>query len=928
MPKQPERFKVLTPTHKGFNYEFRMLLEGVQVPFRSANVMCTPNGVEASINVPYHHSVYDLKPKTAVQIFYREWWGKRPEWKVMFDGFFSRYDTNIDVTAKRGVSITCRDFRMDMRKAPAALALEPTDPGKALGIRATFTKAGCWQTTSIPGVKGKIGVRKFTLKDQGLNPIQHIIEMIAGTAAGQTAVKKAGELTYTENWSEDEVNKWSIDGLNKQYGPEDTIDRTRRGSTAKAADGAFFLDGFARGLWTEAVGAINIVSFLNKRIRVDKRLMVVPNMSGFNMFAYNNFGITSGPQILGNSTFSSIEAIIMRVAGLFMSHVYSCATPSLISLADDSPAIKKVMHESVRNFLVTRNSAEFGPAFMLNETMLLPPLHFTAPPNCNIFLPPMYNSIRYQYDHDVDYTRGYFRISEALSTKSSAQLDLGSIQVPTALFSTDMNEKSDKNKNQTKNPNITIEERYKGVNLLQGNVNQGMANSDITHSMIETYYKPEKVKELRERIAKLSDDIDKNAVGKFSNEAFKDALIKMNVPESRADDMVKAIEDKSAQRRLRKGTPKNESTVQKAMQKHALLKFLNARFIGRVANIDMAFNPFVMGGFPGLIVTDSDERLEAGKPIIGFVQQVKHFIVITSDGGEASTSVVLSNVRHIDESTDFNPKGMPLYMPPTNKDAALLNENLEYASPDNHFPPVGSPHDDFDDDADSPYDVKEAEETGAIYARDVVTLSKKAIEDAQLTRIYLDQDYAPTHITRYYRDVFSQKHHLMVGNTSFLGKPAKFMYDTVHEAVMELMRTRPDLLTSYEACLEYVQRNVCSAEAFYLGILGLSVKNEITFSDTGKKETWFQNRDSGFDGTRLDEEYFGVTTGKFNLETLKKDDKRFGPSGTIKRPGDFSSVRESSPLTAFISERKKAVKEYLFNINRIGTAMQFADERV
>jgi len=921
MAKQPEQFKKLDPTRKGFNYEFRMLLEGTQVPFRSANIVCTPNGVEASINIPYHHSVYDLKPKTAVQLFYREWWGKNPEWKLMFDGFFARYDTNSDVMANRGVSITCRDFRMDIRKAPAAIVLEPSDPGKALGVRTTLTREGIWQTNALPGINGQYGVRTYTMGDQGLNPLNHVIEQIAGMAAGQGVQpdpKNAGELTYSNLANA----TWSINGLKKQYMADGKFTELRD-AAEKAMDGAFFLDGFIRGLWLEATGSINIASFMNKRLRVDKRIMVMPNMAGFTMFKRHNFGLMVGNLILGNSMFTSIEAVIMRLAGLFMSHVYSCNTPSLISLDNSSPAVRKVMHESVRNFLVDRVGAEFGPKYLLNETMLLPPLHFTAPPNCNIFLPPMYDSIRFQFDHDSDYTRGYYRISETISTPRSSGLGMGSVQFPNALFSKDTKESDSKNSPQTKTPRITIEERYKGINVIEGSVNYGMAQADISKTVLETYFNTKKLKQLRDRIDKLSKEIDKNATNKFNTESFKDELLKLNIPESRVDEMIKAIDDQKRLNELKKTTEvSDKATVTNAMNKHAVVQFVNAKFMGRVANVDMAFNPFVIGGFPGLIVTDSDERSEAGKPIIGFVQQIKHFIVITSDGGEASTSVVLSNARYVDESTDFDIKGMPLYMKPTDKDLALATEKLEYQAAD-YLPPTGTPHDDFENDYESPYDVKESSEKDYVYARDLITLSQDAIKNGELTRIYIDQDYAPNHISRYYRDVFGQTHHLMVGNTTFLGKPAQFIYDTIHEAVVSLMRTRPDLLTSYEACLEYVHRNVCSADAFYQGILGLSVKREMetVFS---KKAVVYVHKDDGYDGTKLEDEYFGITTVDYELNSRFITDERFASGGTLNKAGRFSSIREVVPKTAFIQERRDAVHNYLDNINRIGEAMFFA----
>ena len=105
---------------KAYNYNFKMFMEGVQVPFKSIQIMCTPNGVEANINLLSNRQVFDLKPKTAVQVFYRDWVpinGKHG-WRLLFDGFLSSYVKNDQSTQGRGLSIVCRDFRMDIRKAP------------------------------------------------------------------------------------------------------------------------------------------------------------------------------------------------------------------------------------------------------------------------------------------------------------------------------------------------------------------------------------------------------------------------------------------------------------------------------------------------------------------------------------------------------------------------------------------------------------------------------------------------------------------------------------------------------------------------------------------------------------------------------------------------------------------------------------------
>src|SRR5271157_3541613 len=104
--------------HQGYNLSFRMYMEGVLTPFKSANIITTPGGVEASINVYANKFIYDLKPKTAVQIFYKDWTPGQGKigWRLMFDGAYSSIYKSDVSTEGQMVSIVCRDCRMDLRK--------------------------------------------------------------------------------------------------------------------------------------------------------------------------------------------------------------------------------------------------------------------------------------------------------------------------------------------------------------------------------------------------------------------------------------------------------------------------------------------------------------------------------------------------------------------------------------------------------------------------------------------------------------------------------------------------------------------------------------------------------------------------------------------------------------------------------------------
>ena len=362
-----------------------MYMEGVLTPFKSANVICTPNGVEASINVYANRHIYDIKPKTAVQIFYKDWIADKSGklgWRLMFDGFTSAYYKVDEATQGRQVSITCRDFRADIRRTPAALAYTGEE---SLSSKMFMNMEGIFTTTVVKGFND----HKFDTREYGgqLNPLSQILKLMAGTAYGKGAKpaskQKNGEFIATG-----------------AFGTTMQVDE--RG---KAKCGSF-LDGVVRGLWIEAVGGTTVAQFINKRCRVDKRFLVPTNRAGYNIWNRQNAGLQVGSYVMANSRFCSIESAIMRIAGLFGSRVYSCNTPSLIPVSNGSPGNIYTMDSDVREFLVNRTSAEFGAPYILNETMLLPPLEFTAPPNCNIFLPPMYDKVIWQYDIDADATRG------------------------------------------------------------------------------------------------------------------------------------------------------------------------------------------------------------------------------------------------------------------------------------------------------------------------------------------------------------------------------------------------------------------------------------------------------------------------------------------------------------------------------------------
>jgi len=968
---------------KGFNYSFKLFLEGVAVPFKGATIVCTPNGQEANINVYSNKELLDLKPKTAVQIFYREWVvGKeKPKWQLMFDGFFSSFYKTDQATEGRGIGLVCRDFRMDIRRAPAALAWEGADK---LTTRNFYNSMGIFQTFVIPGKTQRQGTDIRVYDKTGLAPLSYTLGLIAGSAGYS---RRSNKIKNTKQQTTPVENTGTLDEQIDKINADNNANKTQQnGQDAYSAEFAsatpsdngvancgFYLDAIIRGMWLEAVGGTAVGTFLNKRIRVDKRFLIPVNKSGYNFWSRQRGSVHIGSHLMGNSRFSSLEAAIMRLAGAFSTRVYSCSTPSLIPIgnkADGTPhnAVNYVIDSGVRKFLIDRASAEFGGKYILNESMLLPPLEFTAPPNCNMMFPPMYDRVEWQYDIDADVTRGYFDQVHLLSTPGGDALASPSVQVPNALFNlmTDQKKKKDTTKSNgtvdgtdnlnnqidaakklniqednakkaaaniksTKSkgtdrygrtkPPLTLEERYKGVNVVFGSVSHELAMNDAINVVKDRNANKKARDRIDQEIAKLETERD-NALGALKEKGtlppntsgLKNVTNKLKIAK-------KKIEEKRAARNKLKGHRKITEKTKNALKHHALLKFLNRKYAGRVVTIDMAFNPYIMCGFPGVVVADDmGYGGESMKSIIGMVQQVKHTIYITPQSGEANTSVVMNNARFEDEPTDMNEYGSPLYMKATVPvEAEIDPDTLEYKNLSYHVPDPQAPvkrilnSDYYDLDAINPG-------SEYVYAKDLLSLTAQDVANGERNQIYIDQEYEPTRIAKFYRDVFRHnKRHFMIGTASDPKNKKKrihFIFNTIHEALNALSWSNPELLQNYSACIEYVKRNVCSADAFYQGILGLSVKDKVNDSQGNRVNEYVNHVALGeslgidilFNDHDIHDRYYGVTTIDWNsgkIDGLKEEN-----GGTMYEAGQFSSIREHTPITAFIQERRNAVEIY------------------
>jgi hypothetical protein len=262
----------------------------------------------------------------------------------------------------------------------------------------------------------------------------------------------------------------------------------------------------------------------------------------------------------------------------------------------------------------------------------------------------------------------------------------------------------------------------------------------------------------------------------------------------------------------------------------------------------------------------------------------------------------MNNIRFVDEPTDIDKNGNPLYMQPTDKEKATINPTtLSYSKQYSIPEPLPKPKEYLNSNS---YDLQYTSESGGYpYAKDILTLTQNDMNKGESNTVYIDEEYEPQKIARFYRDVLQHNEDsFMIGLN---GSGEKFVYDTIHEAVTELRKNRNELLYDYSAGMRFASRKVCSASAFYQGVLGLSYRDV-----SGE----YVCNESVFNDTIIEDEYYGVTTALWNsgtIEGLKSSNQLTALTSTMSGPGDFSSILETMPITAFIKERRNAVKNYI-----------------
>lgn len=859
----------LLPSAEGFafKYKFKMYLEGILCPFQSVSVSSTPNGIEMNIEVHVTDKIFDLIPKTFVQVLYRDWYGSYQDWHLLGDGYFSGFAKYDDATGSRTVSMVCRDFRMDIRKAPSNMIFNSDE--NDLNMMGLHVLHGIKKTHAL---KGKDGVDKKVngvnrVHGGRLNMFSWIIRLIAGSAAG-------------------EINK------------DDTfIDNN---------NGRYFLDAFCRGVWLESTQGTTYGIFSNSRLRIEKRLYIPENNSGYRMFTKDYLNDFGGQIISGGSMFSSVEAVMMRLAAIFQCQPYSCSTPTMSRIEDaSSELVCKYMKGALRG--------SFGDPYVLNSCMILPPMHFTAPPNCNIIFPCMYSKISWQHDYDADLTRGSYKVANIFDdaginvTNKIVPPEKQQREVPNSLLASAAGKD---------NPPLTIEERFKGVNIVYGDIEYMTAARSVNSDYADRVLKDPA--SFKSAISKLKN--------KAEYQALSDEIDFLALTNTQVDtEILQKKKDKVKEQLSKLATVAPiKPDIYDVMGRHAVFKFLMNRFMGRSINVSGDFNPYIVAGFPAIVMADDNRKeYKTLRTLIGFVQTVHHQV---SAQGTASTTIIMTHVRFINEPTDIDDIGNPLYVGATNPADAKINKStLQYLdlsyNGQSGYPIVAvenisstSNIYDWKKKVNS-HDPKDPMQRKLKYAKDILLVTAEGMKEGKSNLNFTDERYTPNKIPLFYQQIFGQPFadHFMV---AFWSDPKRkdssyFIYDSIHEAVENALMKDSRLMDDYNSAIEFVRRPVVTEEEYFLRILGASCKLKSNPETKTKPIDIYSNEWEKFKtfGKEDTDRWYGIPDEDHSQFTY--------PEGirTFIKPGELSSVYEKRPVTPFLDEKRKQAEIYIQEVN-------------
>ena len=111
--------------------------------------------------------------------------------------------------------------------------------------------------------------------------------------------------------------------------------------------------------------------------------------------------------------------------------------------------------------------------------------------------------------------------------------------------------------------------------------------------------------------------------------------------------------------------------------------------------------------------------------------------------------------------------------------------------------------------------------------------------------------------------------------------------------------------------------------------MGCSIIQDVLDADGNKITEEFAVNLNNFDSERISDRYYGITTHDWGVservDGLKDPSQSSTSNGLMTGPGQFSSIKEHLPLTAFIQERRDAVESYLKKIKQRAQGAQFAN---
>lgn len=663
--------------------------------------------------------------------------------------------------------------------------------------------------------------------------------------------------------------------------------------SALGDNGRFLLDAISRSIWIEATSATTYGSFINTRIRADKRMVIPENKAGYRFFS-KDYLMAFGQQVIfNNSMFSSVESVIMRMGAIFQASPVSCSTPNMIDA-------NHAMCEQIYKFVTENPRVKFGAPYVLNSCMVLPPMQFTAPPNCNIVFPCMYDTVTWQHDYDSDLTRAYFRVAQIFGGDS--QLSYETKEVPNSLLAY--------NKANTDAPPLTIEERFKGSNIMEGTVEASVAMNSINDSFANDCLANPSAYVAK---VKASGNKQAAAVEKMLND-FQGAKVDSDDYRAKVDRFVSLVKSSGI-------SEVNTPNVSQILNRHATMKFLMNRFSARIITVSGQLNPYIICGFPAAIMADDNRNTyKTTRTIIGQVISIRHQI---HTSGTASTQMTLNCCRFISEPTDIDEFGNPLFIGDTDKINAqidpksffYLNKKPETYSPLQRGYPLNKPKDvsgsskiyDWEPRSikSDPIDSKGRD---LKWAKDILTISKEGREQGKDNLNFTDFKYTPTQIGIFYEEVLGQDKlkHFMVGRTVIDGKNALFMFDSINEAIYNLEKYNK--MNDYIAAINFVKREVVSEDDYFIKILGASIRtrspetNEIIF--TNQYEDWMLKN-------RLDGGWYGIPNNN-QLSEIEIDPEYYN----VIKPGEFGSIYEKSPVTPFLRERRNSAARYIQEVNQ------------